>query len=105
MPAPTALKVVDDTPPSTVPLPEANDEELLLDAPDLPAEGDLILQKVPNDEHTADMIIDEENRPRFAPGNDISTSKEVQTRQGSPPISLDRSSSQGMCSSQRTSWA
>ncbi|CRK42498.1 hypothetical protein BN1708_008784 [Verticillium longisporum] len=80
MPAPTALKVVDDTPPSTVPLPEANDEELLLDAPDLPAEGDLILQKVSNDEHTADMIIDEENRPRFAPGNDISTSKEVQTR-------------------------
>ncbi|KAM0329969.1 hypothetical protein ACHAQA_004137 [Verticillium albo-atrum] len=85
MPAPTALKLADDTPPSTVPLPESNDEELLLDAPDLPSDADLILQKVPHDEDTADMIIDEENRPRFAPGHDIilpwqSTSKEVQTR-------------------------
>lgn len=78
MPAPTALKKADDAPPSNVLPGEAQqDEELLLDAADLPADGDseLILQKVPRsqegEEDGEGMAIDEEGRPRFAPGRDI----------------------------------
>lgn len=74
MPAPTAKKVEADfnTDPA-IPLPEAGqDEELLLDAPDLPDDPDMILQRVEDD--TAEMIVDEEDRPRFAPGNDVNVS-------------------------------
>lgn len=72
MPAPTAKKVeVDFNTNPAIPLPEADkDEELLLDAPDLPDDPDMILQRVVDD-HSAEMVVDEEDRPKFAPGNDV----------------------------------
>lgn len=72
MPAPTALvKPSNDAPADNLPLSEPDqDEELLLDAPEV-APSDLnILQPVPNGAEDTEMAVDEEGRPRFAPGKD-----------------------------------
>ncbi|KAL2756877.1 hypothetical protein ACRALDRAFT_1049112 [Sodiomyces alcalophilus JCM 7366] len=98
MPAPTALKKADDAPPSDIPLSGAQqDEELLLDAPDLPADVDseLILQKVPRSQEGEEdgdgMAIDEEGRPRFAPSRDIDPAKRTEIRKVPiPPNCLTR---------------
>lgn len=99
MPAPTALKKAEDAPPSHLPLDAEldQDEELLLDAPDMPTEADanLILQKVAKsqveDDDEGDMAIDEENRPRFAPGRDIDPAKRTEVRKVPiPPNCLTR---------------
>lgn len=73
MPAPTAKKaeLTFNSDPA-IPLPEAEkDDELLLDAPDLPDDPDLVLQRVEDDTQNTEMVVDEEDRPRFAPGKDV----------------------------------
>ncbi|CCF41322.1 hypothetical protein CH063_11637 [Colletotrichum higginsianum] len=73
MPAPTALKQAEAAaPPFEATLQEPQqDEELLLDAPTLPEEMDAILPSVPHNGEEGEMVVDEENRPRFAPARDI----------------------------------
>lgn len=90
MPAPTALKQAEDTPLATsIPLPAGknpskpqpsfprvlityvdNDEEFLLDAPDvLPTDPSAVV--VVEQDSDDGMAIDEEGRPRFAPAKDF----------------------------------
>lgn len=73
MPAPTAKKAeLDFNSDPAIPLPEPEkDEELLLDAADLPDDPDMILQRVEDDTQNTEMVVDEEDRPRFAPGQDV----------------------------------
>jgi RNA-binding protein PNO1 len=82
MPAPTAVKKAEETPLEVVaePLPQENNEdEFLLDAPDVPlAEGDFLGPKEQDGEES--MAIDEEGRPRFAPAKDIDPAARVETR-------------------------
>jgi RNA-binding protein PNO1 len=73
MPAPTALlKTSAEAAPANVPLPEPDrDEELLLDASSIVPSDASILQPVSNDAEDTEMVVDEEGRPRFAPGKDV----------------------------------
>lgn len=73
MPAPTAKKVeVDFNSDPAVPLTDPDQDEELLDASaEIPAGADLVLEPVTDaDQVDTDMVVDEENRPRFAPGKD-----------------------------------
>lgn len=73
MPAPTALlKQADDTPPSHVPLPEADqDEEFALEGMnELPEDANAVLQPVKM-RGDGEMEIDEEDKPHFAPVQNI----------------------------------
>lgn len=73
MPAPTALlKHADDTPPSNVPLPEADgDEDFALEGMnELPEDANAVLQPV-RMSGEGDMEIDEEDKPHFAPVKNI----------------------------------
>ena len=72
MPAPTApLKTSTDTPADTVPLPAPEqDEELLLDAPEAVPSDPNTFQPPSSNPEDAEMVVDEEGRPRFAPGKD-----------------------------------
>ncbi|OTA64748.1 eukaryotic type KH-domain (KH-domain type I) [Hypoxylon sp. EC38] len=82
MPAPTALrKQVDDTPASHVPLPEADqDEEFALEGMNvLPEDANAILQPMRRVGET-EMEIDEEDKPHFAPIQNIDPATHVQTR-------------------------
>jgi RNA-binding protein PNO1 len=68
MPAPTALKQAQpEIIPADIPLPDSNDNdiELTLDAL-LPAEA----AEMEIDEHTTEVVADEELRPKFAPAKD-----------------------------------
>lgn len=72
MPAPTAKQVEVSAPPIEATFQEPQqDEELLLDAPTLPEDMDAILPSVPQNGEEGEMVVDEENRPRFAPARDI----------------------------------
>jgi len=78
MPAPTALlrKPEDLGEALTIPLPPAdNDEEILLDAPSLPAESSIIPSA-----DTDEMHIDSEGRPQFAPAKELTLSQKISTR-------------------------
>jgi RNA-binding protein PNO1 len=72
MPAPTApLKPSNDLPADTVPLPTPDhDEEVLLDAPEAVPSDPNALQPPSWNSDDAEMVVDEEGRPRFAPGKD-----------------------------------
>lgn len=73
MPAPTALlKQVDDTSPSHVPPPETDQEEdfALEGMNDLPEEANAILQPATM-AGEREMEIDEEDKPHFAPVQNI----------------------------------
>ncbi|PHH63696.1 hypothetical protein CDD81_5568 [Ophiocordyceps australis] len=83
MPAPTALKIAAEAlPPQEVPLPPAqeDDDEFLLDAPELAAADQVA--PIPQEDPTGDdaMAIDEESRPRFAPAKDVDPVARVETR-------------------------
>ncbi|KAK1597963.1 pre-rRNA-processing protein PNO1 [Colletotrichum navitas] len=82
MPAPTAIKQAEAAaPPFEATLQEPQqDEELLLDAPTLPEEMDAILPSVPQNGEEGEMVVDEENRPRFAPARDIDPVTRIETR-------------------------
>ncbi|KZL86061.1 pre-rrna-processing protein pno1, partial [Colletotrichum incanum] len=82
MPAPTAIKQAETAaPPFEAALQEPQqDEELLLDAPTLPEEMDAILPSVPQNGEEGEMVVDEENRPRFAPARDIDPVTRIETR-------------------------
>lgn len=73
MPAPTAKQVeIAAPPPEAAFQEEQQDEELLLDAPTaLPEDLDAIMPSVPQNGEESEMVVDEENRPRFAPARDI----------------------------------
>ncbi|KAK3192817.1 pre-rRNA-processing protein pno1 [Lecanicillium sp. MT-2017a] len=81
MPAPTALKNLEQTPPAAevdVPI-QDNEDEFLLDAPDaVAAEGEIFAPQDDGADET--MAIDEEGRPRFAPAKDIDPVTRVETR-------------------------
>lgn len=83
MPAPTALlKPSTETPPDNVPLPEPeHDEELLLDAPEATLLDPNVIQP-PTEElaDAAEMVVDEEGRPRFAPGKDVDPLRKAEIR-------------------------
>jgi RNA-binding protein PNO1 len=72
MPAPTALLKTSNETPAEVPLPSAaQDEELLLDAPEaVPSDPNAVAAPSWEPEDT-EMVVDEEGRPRFAPGKDV----------------------------------
>jgi len=78
MPAPTALlrRPEELAEQASVPLPQ-DDEELLLDAPPMPSENTVIL---PTTNEDAEMTIDEEGRPRFAPAKNIDAATRIETR-------------------------
>ncbi|KAL6868930.1 pre-rRNA-processing protein pno1 [Amphichorda felina] len=85
MPAPTALKRVDDAPlPADVdvPMPEDNagvEAEFVLGQSDeQPVDMDAVLQPVKENEDA--MAIDEEGRPQFAPSRDIDPVTRIETR-------------------------
>ncbi|KAI1395378.1 eukaryotic type KH-domain (KH-domain type I) [Hypoxylon fuscum] len=82
MPAPTALlKQVDDTSPSHVPPPETDQEEdfALEGMNDLPEEANAILQPATM-AGEREMEIDEEDKPHFAPVQNIDPATHIQTR-------------------------
>jgi len=79
MPAPTAL-VQPAAAPDTVPLPgQEQDDELLVDMQEA---GTFELSAVapPQTAEDTDMAIDEEGRPRFAPGKDVDPVRRAETR-------------------------
>ncbi|KAB5539516.1 hypothetical protein GE09DRAFT_320491 [Coniochaeta sp. 2T2.1] len=82
MPAPTAqLKTSNDTPAETIPLPTpAQDEELLLDAPEAVPSDPNTFQPPSSATEDAEMTVDEEGRPRFAPGKDTETVRKSDIR-------------------------
>ncbi|KAI2623618.1 eukaryotic type KH-domain (KH-domain type I) [Hypomontagnella submonticulosa] len=87
MPAPTALlKHADDTPPSNVPLPEADgDEDFALEGMnELPEDANAVLQPV-RMSGEGDMEIDEEDKPHFAPVKNIDPALHIQTRKVTIP--------------------
>lgn len=74
MPAPTALlRTSDETPVEVqVPLPaEAQDDDFLLDAPEAVPSDPNSLQAPAGQAEDTEMVVDEEGRPRFAPGKDV----------------------------------
>ncbi|KAI0173375.1 eukaryotic type KH-domain (KH-domain type I) [Hypoxylon sp. FL1284] len=82
MPAPTALrKQVDDAPPSQEPVPEVDqDEDFALEGMnELPEDANAVLQpmKMRGD---GDMDIDEEDKPHFAPVQNIDQAAHIQSR-------------------------
>lgn len=71
MPAPTALKPAETAAPPFEQEPQ-QDEDIALDLPNaLPEELDAIMPSVPQNGGDGEMVIDEENRPRFAAARDI----------------------------------
>ncbi|KAI9053464.1 hypothetical protein LZ554_002422 [Drepanopeziza brunnea f. sp. 'monogermtubi'] len=78
MPAPTALKQKSEAlaEAASVPLPQAQDDELLLDAPDVEP-TDLTVQIAEGD---TEMHIDEEGRPRFAPSKTLDEKTRIEVR-------------------------
>ncbi|KAI2602344.1 eukaryotic type KH-domain (KH-domain type I) [Hypoxylon sp. NC1633] len=82
MPAPTALlKQVDNTPPSNIPLPEPDqDEEFALEGMnELPDDANALLQPV-RMRDGQEMEIDEEDKPHFAPVQNIDPTTHIQSR-------------------------
>ncbi|KAK0126343.1 pre-rRNA-processing protein pno1 [Cadophora gregata] len=79
MPAPTALlrKPEELAEAASVPLPQEDDDELLLDAPDAEPTDLNAVQPVEGD---TEMHIDEEGRPRFAPSKTADRVDRVETR-------------------------
>ncbi|PVH88278.1 eukaryotic type KH-domain (KH-domain type I) [Cadophora sp. DSE1049] len=79
MPAPTALlrKPEELAEAASVPLPQEDDDELLLDAPDAEPTDLNAVQPVEGD---TEMHIDEEGRPRFAPAKNADRVDRVETR-------------------------
>lgn len=78
MPAPTALKTAADesAPPADIPiLAENNEDELILDAPELAVREPLTDAPV-----DTEMVVDEEGRPKFAPAQDAETITRIETR-------------------------
>ncbi|KAK3943267.1 hypothetical protein QBC46DRAFT_377986 [Diplogelasinospora grovesii] len=80
MPAPTAL-IMPTEAPEAVPLPTADqDDELLLEVVQDDSLPDAGAVQPPTDEQDGEMIIDEEGKPRFAPGKDIDPVRRAETR-------------------------
>ncbi|KAL5320886.1 hypothetical protein ACEPPN_011696 [Leptodophora sp. 'Broadleaf-Isolate-01'] len=79
MPAPTALlrRPEELADAASVPLPQEQDDELLLDAPDAEPTDLNAVQPVDGD---TEMHIDEEGRPRFAPSKNVDSVNRVETR-------------------------
>merc|ERR1712144_83741 len=79
MPAPTALlrKPEELAEAASVPLPQEDDDELLLDAP---AAEPTDLNLVQPAEGETEMHIDEEGRPRFAPSKNADRVDRIETR-------------------------
>ncbi|OTB05978.1 hypothetical protein M426DRAFT_319356 [Hypoxylon sp. CI-4A] len=86
MPAPTALlKQVDEAPPANVPLPEADqDEDFALEGMNvLPEDANAILQPVKRTEESEmemEMEIDDEDKPHFAPVQNLDQATHIQSR-------------------------
>ncbi len=81
MPAPTALRKEKAASPAEVPLPEPDhDEEQLLDAPS--ASTELLVPVAAETDAGADaeMVMDEESRPRFPAAKDVEALPRRETR-------------------------
>ncbi|KAK3687623.1 hypothetical protein B0T22DRAFT_376951 [Podospora appendiculata] len=85
MPAPTAL-IQPIAAPEVAAIPAADqDDELLLDVSDA-THTDANLVLVPVEADDTEMAVDEEGRPRFAPGKDVDPVRRAETRKiGIPP--------------------
>ena len=71
MPAPTALVKPTEAPEAiTAPIQTQDDDELILDVPDSTLEEASAAQP-PADPQDVEMAVDEEGRPKFAPGKDV----------------------------------
>lgn len=66
------LKTSAEALPDSVPLPEPdNDEELLLDAPETAPSEPSAFEPASSEQDDTEMVVDEEGRPKFAPGKDV----------------------------------
>jgi len=81
MPAPTALlwQPEELAEAASVPLPQDEDDELLLDAPDMPLSNPPVMVPTASENDT-EMHIDEEGRPRFAPAKNTDGPARIETR-------------------------
>ncbi|KAK8050352.1 pre-rrna-processing pno1 [Apiospora phragmitis] len=81
MPAPTALlqKPVEATAEAPLPQPD-QDDEVLPDAAEMNTLDTSTIQLVPVDHNEAQMDVDEEGKPRFAPAREIGTVARIETR-------------------------
>ena len=71
MPAPTALVKPTEAPEAiTAPIQTQDDDELILGVPDSTLEEASAAQP-PADPQDVEMAVDEEGRPKFAPGKDV----------------------------------
>jgi len=86
MPAPTALVKPTEAPEAiTAPIQTQDDDELILDVPDSTLEEASAAQP-PADPQDVEMAVDEEGRPKFAPGKDVDPVRRIETRKiGIPP--------------------
>ncbi|KAL2267425.1 hypothetical protein VTJ83DRAFT_4702 [Remersonia thermophila] len=81
MPAPTALLQPAPAPDNVAPpAPQADDDELLVDMHEASTQANAAAPPPPPAEDTTDMAIDEEGRPKFAPGKDIDPIRRSETR-------------------------
>jgi RNA-binding protein PNO1 len=83
MPAPTALlRTSDETPvEAQVPLPAAaQEDDFLLDAPEAVPSDPNALQAPTGQAEDSEMVVDEEGRPRFAPGKDVDPIRKAEIR-------------------------
>ncbi|KAK0642007.1 hypothetical protein B0T16DRAFT_420870 [Cercophora newfieldiana] len=80
MPAPTALLKPTEAPETTpVPAPEQADDELILDIQQSDfADPSAVMTPVESED--TEMAVDEEGRPKFAPGKDIDPARRIETR-------------------------
>ncbi|KAK0741931.1 hypothetical protein B0T21DRAFT_345789 [Apiosordaria backusii] len=81
MPAPTAL--LQPTPAlenTTIPIQTEQEDELILDIQDATGLTDPTAAASPQNGDDTEMVVDEEGRPRFAPGKDVDPVRRVETR-------------------------
>ncbi|KAL1843380.1 hypothetical protein VTJ49DRAFT_1967 [Mycothermus thermophilus] len=80
MPAPTALLQPAPAPENVpLPAPQDDDDDLLVDMQEASTQANAAVPPQPA-EDTTDMAIDEEGRPKFAPGKDIDPIRRSETR-------------------------
>ncbi|KAL2258569.1 hypothetical protein VTK26DRAFT_8082 [Humicola hyalothermophila] len=79
MPAPTALLQKPDPAPEAAPAPAPENEELVLDMQDSTL-AEPAAPAPPTNAEDTEMAVDEEGRPRFAPGKDVDPVRRIETR-------------------------
>ncbi|KAK3399866.1 hypothetical protein B0T20DRAFT_171380 [Sordaria brevicollis] len=86
MPAPTALRQPVEAPTAQIPIQTEQEDELILDVNEAATITDPAAAAPPSNDNDVQMAVDEEGRPRFAPGQDVQIIRRAETRKiGIPP--------------------